>query len=86
MMDKSREKFYVGVCNNIEVRVSQHKHGESNYTSRYDCCYLMYYEHHLDIEVAIKREKLMKRWKRDFKFRLIKWHNPDMKDLADNWT
>ncbi len=40
-------------------------------------------ERHDDIRDAIAREKAMKKWNRDWKFRLIEENNPDWADLFD---
>jgi len=42
---------------------------------------LVHFEQFGDIELAIKREKRLKKWNRDWKIRLIEEHNPDWKDL-----
>jgi putative endonuclease len=39
-------------------------------------------EAHEDIEVAIRREKTIKRWPRQWKFNAIEEANPDWRDLA----
>ena len=44
---------------------------------------LVYVEHHPSIDDAIVREKQLKRWKRDWKIRLIEEQNPDWVDLYD---
>jgi putative endonuclease len=38
-----------------------------------------------DIRDAIKREKQLKNWHRDWKINLIMQENPEMKDLAEEW-
>ena len=43
---------------------------------------LAYYEHYTDVNVAIAREKALKKWKRAWKYRLIETMNPGWKDLA----
>ena len=40
---------------------------------------------HQDIREAIKREKLIKKWKRDWKLDLIEKDNREWVDLAENW-
>ncbi|WP_316931183.1 GIY-YIG nuclease family protein [Nonlabens marinus] len=35
---------------------------------------------------AIRREKLIKKWKREYKINLIESINPEWKDLANNWN
>lgn len=44
---------------------------------------LVYMERHDDIRDAIACEKAMKKWNRDWKFRLIEENNPDWADLFD---
>ncbi len=78
--------FYIGVTNNIKRRTLEHKEGiGSAFTSKYNLKYLLYYEKFDDINNAIKREKNLKNWHRDWKINLIKEKNPEMKDLAHNW-
>ncbi|MBE9480499.1 MAG: hypothetical protein IMY69_02265, partial [Bacteroidetes bacterium] len=45
----------------------------SNYlfTKKYNCHYLIYYEHFTNIDLAIKREKDIKGWRREKKDALI---------------
>jgi len=83
MSNKNRTTFYIGVTNDIDRRVAEHKEGlGSAFCRRYNLCDLVYYEQILDIEQAIDREKQLKRWHREWKINLIKSVNPEMKDLA----
>src|SRR5688572_17027305 len=77
--------LYVGVTSNLESRVLEHKNGESNYTAKYKCKLLLYYEDYSDIRNAIAREKQLKKWKREWKEALIRTENPEMKDIAAGW-
>ena len=45
----------------------------------------MYYEDYNNINNAIAREKQLKNWKREWKIKLIREENPDLKDLAEGW-
>jgi putative endonuclease len=85
MSNKHATTFYVGMTNNVERRVRQHKNNESNFTSRYNLHSLVYYETVSDIKAAIKRENQLKNWKREWKMELIKSLNPLFKDLAADW-
>ena len=85
MSNKTRTTFYVGVTNNLERRVREHKAGESEFTSRYNLFELVYYEIISDIKTAIKREKQLKRWHREWKLNLIKQLNPELLDLSIDW-
>ena len=82
----ARTVFYIGMTNNIETRVWQHRNNEGGvFTSEYKCHYLMYYEDYTDVNNAIAREKQLKNWQRNWKIDLIKKENPDLIDLAKDW-
>jgi putative endonuclease len=82
--NKNRTTFYVGVTNNIKRRITEHKTGEgSKFTGKYNLTDLVYFEEIPDIVQAIKREKQLKNWHREWKMNLIKSVNPDMRDLYD---
>jgi putative endonuclease len=85
MSNKHSTTYYVGVTNNLERRVREHKNNESKFTSSYNLHCLVYYEILSDIETAIRREKQLKNWKRDWKIKLIQQSNPEFKDLAAHW-
>jgi putative endonuclease len=77
--------FYVGVTNDLIRRIWEHKNELADgFTKKYGIKMLVYYEIHNDIEEAIKREKLIKRWKREYKMNVIETMNPDWKDLYDD--
>jgi putative endonuclease len=46
---------------------------------------LVYAERHEEIEPAIAREKLVKKWRREWKFALIEADNPEWLDLWEQW-
>jgi putative endonuclease len=51
------------------------------FTKRYNVDKLVYFEIHNDVDLAIKREKQIKKWKTDWKKRVIRKENPEFKDL-----
>ena len=74
--------LYTGVTNDVARRVSEHRDKVArSFTGRHGVTHLVYFEHHTDVEAAIRREKQIKRWKRAWKIRLIEEHNPDWRDL-----
>ncbi|UII19158.1 GIY-YIG nuclease family protein [Fulvivirga ligni] len=80
--NKSRTVLYIGVTSNLASRSWQHKHVEgSQFTKRYKCTDLVYFEFLPDIVSAIAREKQLKKWKRQWKFDLIRTINTDLRDL-----
>lgn len=78
--------FYVGVTNNIERRISEHKLATfGTHVGHYNIKKLVYFEEHADIRIAIRREKTIKKWKRQWKINLIESINPNWKDLSNDW-
>jgi putative endonuclease len=76
--------LYIGVTNNVVRRVYEHRQrAVPSFTSRYGVTKLVYFEIYDDPESAIAREKKIKRWRRDWKIRLIEENNPDRVDLFD---
>lgn len=79
--------FYVGVTNDLIRRVYEHKMGLADgFTKKYGIKTLVYYEQHEYINEAIRREKLIKKWKREYKVNVIECQNPGWKDLYKSLT
>ena len=76
--------FYVGVTNNLERRLRQHKEQE-DFTTRYNIDRLVWYQIFGGIQDAIAREKQLKRWRREKKIQLIESRNPTWQDLSAEW-
>ena len=77
-----RGYLYTGVTNNLGRRICEHKESFINsYTKRYNIKNLVYYEIFEDINLAINREKTIKKWRRNIKFEAIERFNPVWKDL-----
>ena len=75
--------LYTGVTSDLLARLVQHRGGLiEGFTSRYDVTRLVWYEMADTMESAITREKQLKKWRRDWKLRLIEDRNPDWTDLA----
>ena len=74
--------LYIGVTNDLVRRVWEHKTGEAeSFTKDYDVTRLVCFECFGDIEVAIHREKRLKKWTRAWKISLIEKDNPNWIDL-----
>ena len=83
MSNKTRSTLYIGITDNLERRVSQHRAGEiAGFTQHYHCTHLVYFEHFRDVRSAIAREKQLKGWRREKKNALIAKKNPHWNDLA----
>ena len=87
MSNTSNTTIYIGVTNNIERRVTEHKLGLiPGFTQKYNCTKLVYYETYSDINQAIEREKKLKKWRRGKKDWLISTLNPDKNDLSIDFS
>jgi len=76
--------LYVGVTNDLQRRVYQHKHKLlKGFTSKYNVTRLVYYEHTPDVRAAIAREKQIKGYRREKKVALIEAMNRDWRDLSE---
>jgi putative endonuclease len=85
MAKRYRGGIYVGVTSALYYRVCDHKNERfDGYTKQRELKTLVWYEHHLTMENAIRREKLLKKWHRAWKFRLIEEMNPNWFDLHDS--
>ncbi len=79
-----RTIFYIGVTNNLKRRLYEHKNElVEGFSNKYKLKYLLYYEQFNNINDAIKREKQLKNWHRNWKINLVKRINPELKDLAE---
>ena len=82
MASKYNGTLYIGVISDLVKRTYQHKQGfVSGFTKKYSIKNLVYYESSESIYEAIKREKTLKIWKRQWKIELINSFNPKWLDL-----
>jgi putative endonuclease len=88
LASKKNGTLYIGVTNSIERRVEEHKNklDPKCFTAKYDVNTLVYFETFQYINDAIKREKQLKKWNRQWKINLIEEENKDWKDLSENWN
>ena len=85
LASKSR-RLYVGVTNNLERRLYEHKHKlVDGFTKSYNIDRLVFFESTSDVRVAIEREKEIKKWRREKKIALIEAMNPIWNDLSEAW-
>jgi putative endonuclease len=76
--------LYLGVTNNLKRRLEEHSDLKiGGFSNRYRCKYLVHYEKFEDINLAIRREKEIKKWSRKKKNDLIERANPDWKFLNE---
>ena len=87
IMASPTRTLYIGVTNDIYLRVAQHKVGinPKSFTSQYGCKKLVFCEIFYDPTEAIAREKRLKKWSRVKKINLISKQNPHWRDLSETW-
>ncbi len=87
IMASYRQTLYIGVTNDLQRRVYQHKNkiNPNSFTSRYNINRLVYYETFNDIQDALAREKQLKSFRREKKVSLLVSENPNWQDLSLEW-
>ena len=84
MTNEYNTTIYIGVTSDLQKRIYEHKNKVCDgFTKRYNLTKFVYYEKYNSISDAIKREKQIKNFKREWKFDLIKKSNPTMTDLYE---
>jgi putative endonuclease len=86
MLASHSRALYVGITNSIVRRTGEHRgRARISFTNRYAITRLVWFEVHRDVRAAIAREKVIKRWTRSRKTRLVERDNPDWRDLSVDW-
>ncbi|MCA6112255.1 GIY-YIG nuclease family protein [Bradyrhizobium cenepequi] len=82
LASKKYDTLYIGVTNDIVRRIHEHKtKAVPGFTKRYAVHRLVWFEIYDDPITAITREKELKKWRRDWKVRLVEEKNPEWIDL-----
>jgi putative endonuclease len=74
--------LYVGVTNDLERRMAEHKAGLSAFTAKYKVAKLVWFDYFTFANDAIAAEKRIKGWSRAKKIALIEQRNPKWVDLT----
>ena len=83
IMSSPSQTLYIGVTNDLERRVNEHKSGAfDSFTKRYRVDRLVYFQETNDINAAIAAEKQLKGISRSKKIALIEEDNPGWRDLS----
>lgn len=84
--NKNRSTLYIGVTNNLERRLWEHRNkAVPGFSADYSLCHLLYLESFREPRAAIEREKQLKGWRREKKVKLIETMNPRWEDLSAGW-
>ena len=83
LTNKANGTLYIGVTNNFGRRFTEHLDKSTNgFTAKYGLKRLVFVEETTSIEAAIRREKQLKMWHRQWKINLIEKDNPLWQDLC----
>ena len=75
--------LYIGVTDDLNRRLYEHTNKLiDGFTKKYNLTKLVYFETFNQIEDAIRREKQLKNWHRQWKINLIESVNKEWKDLS----
>ena len=82
LANEPRGALYVGMTSDLAGRAWEH-HSRviPGFTQRYGIDRLVYFEAYDDAEIAARRERVLKRWRRDWKIAAIERENPTWRDL-----
>ena len=87
MANRKNGAIYTGSASDLPVRIGQHKQGAgASFTKQYACFNLVWYERFDSMSLAVRREKQIKRWNRQWKIELIEKINPVWLDLSRDLT
>jgi putative endonuclease len=86
LASKKNGTLYTGVTSDLGQRVCQHKHEIfGGFTKKYGVKRLVRYREYDSIIEAIADEKRIKRWRGEWKIKLIEDMNPDWNELYRGW-
>jgi putative endonuclease len=75
--------LYIGITSDLQRRLEEHRLGVgSEFVKQHRVTNLVHVETFDDPESAIRREKQLKKWNRDWKIRLIEEENLEWRDLS----
>lgn len=85
MTNINNSTLYIGVTGNLPKRIYEHKNKlVDGFTKTYNLNKLVYFEQTENVESALRREKQLKNWHREWKTNLINSMNPKWTDLSDS--
>ncbi|HVV78361.1 MAG TPA: GIY-YIG nuclease family protein [Pseudolabrys sp.] len=83
LASRYRGTMYVGVTSNLARRLEAHQAGSvRGFTKDYKVTRLVHVESYSSINDARARERVLKRWRRDWKIKLVEKHNRNWDDLS----
>lgn len=85
LTNKPNGVLYIGLSAHLLKRIDDHKNKRvEGFSKKYNLTRLVYYERQENLESGAHRERLMKKWKRDWKINLIEEQNPQWVDMYED--
>ena len=82
LTNKNLNVLYVGATKDLKNRIDCHKNRiGAIFTKKYNATILIYFEEFDDFRDDFLREKQLKNWHKEWKWKLAKISNPELKDL-----
>ena len=82
LTNRNNEVLYIGVTNNLTRRIYEHQSKQiEGFSKKYNLTKLVYCESCRSIIDAIRRERQLKAWRREWKRALVTAQNPHWMDL-----
>lgn len=82
LASKPNGTLYIGVTGDLLKRIWEHKNDlVEGFSKRYGVHRLVYFELHVQMTEALRRERQIKKWNRAWKIELIETDNPRWLDL-----
>ncbi len=86
LFNRKHGTIYIGVTSDLMKRLYQHRNETvKGFTKQHGVKKLARFELYDTMDEAIKREKQLKNWHRDWKTNLVERDNPEWIDLAVNF-
>ncbi len=80
----SNSSYYVGITQDIRDALERRSLGkDSGYPNRFNNSRFVYFEAYLDRSLAEQRCEQLRAWRKEWKEKLIRSVNPEMKDISD---
>ena len=85
LASKRNGTLHIGMTNNLSRRVFEHKNDlAEGFTKKYHVHTLVYCEGCPNVESAIRMERQMKKWNRQWEINRIGKRNPEWRDLYED--
>jgi putative endonuclease len=82
MLSNANRHIYVGMTNNLNRRLNEHKTAKRGFAASYRMTRLVYFETFSSPYQALTREYQIKKWRREKKIALIESINPEWEELV----